>query len=75
MCRVSRKGRQYNIARMLNEWTRSSFCGHNGNCVEVRLLDDDMVAIRDSKNPGQQPLVLTASVYRQFIERVKRGGA
>jgi hypothetical protein len=62
-----------NIPRMQDQWTRSSFCGHNGNCVEVRLLDDDMVAIRDSKNLGQQPLVITASAYRQLIEKVKRG--
>lgn len=32
-----------------------------------------MVAIRDSKNLGQQPLVITASAYRQLIEKVKRG--
>jgi len=59
----------------MKNWIRSSFCGHNGNCVEVRRLDNDAVAIRDSKNPHQQPLVVPVSVYRQFIEETKRSAA
>jgi hypothetical protein len=58
---------------MQDQWKRSSFCGHNGNCLEVRLLDDGTVAIRDSKNLDLQPLVVSASAYRRLIERIKLG--
>lgn len=54
-------------------WQRSSFCGHNGNCVEVRQLGDDMVAIRNSTTPDAPPLEVSASDFRDLIERIKRG--
>ncbi|MGP3959865.1 DUF397 domain-containing protein [Nonomuraea sp. 3N208] len=58
---------------MEHQWKRSSFCSHNGNCLEVRLLDSGDVAIRDSKDVSLQPLVISASSYRHLLDKIKRG--
>ncbi|MEV4105665.1 DUF397 domain-containing protein [Nonomuraea sp. NPDC049649] len=58
---------------MSNGWKRSSFCNHNGNCVEVRAMDARTVAIRDSKRPDQAPLVISASDYSDFIQSIRNG--
>lgn len=31
------------------DWRKSSFSGNSGNCVQIR---QDLLAIRDSKNPS-----------------------
>lgn len=47
-------------------WRRSSRCGHNGNCVEVRL-DGDGVLVRDSKHPDGPVLAFTAQEWTDFV--------
>lgn len=46
-------------------YVKSSFSG-GVNCVEVRLLPDGTVGLRDSKNPTKPPHVFTASEWRAF---------
>jgi hypothetical protein len=50
----------------------SSYCSIGG-CVEVGQLADGGVAVRDSKNPGQQPLVFTAAEWTAFVAGVRAG--
>jgi hypothetical protein len=38
-------------------WRKSSYSGAIGNCVEVAILPDDLVAVRNSRNPGGPALV------------------
>ena len=48
-------------------WRKSSHSGSEGNCVEVAFLDDDLVALRDSKAAGAGPaLVFTAGDWAAF---------
>ena len=41
-----------------------------GNCVEVRLLPDGTVGVRDSKNPATPPLVFTRPEWSAFLAGV-----
>lgn len=50
----------------------SSFCSAGG-CVEVALLPDGHVAVRDSKAPGTSTLVYSAREWTDFVAGVKDG--
>lgn len=48
--------------------------GGGGNCVEVADLPDGGLAIRDSKNPGQPPMLFTPAEREAFVLGVKEEG-
>ncbi|PWW64675.1 DUF397 domain-containing protein [Actinokineospora spheciospongiae] len=52
------------------EFRRSSFCS-NGNCVQVAMLADGRVALRDSKNPAAPAHVLPARAWTRFNAAIK----
>ena len=55
-------------------WRKSSYSGSNGgNCVEVAMLPDNDLAVRDSKNPDQAKLAFTAAEWRTFTTAMKTG--
>ncbi|SHI18653.1 DUF397 domain-containing protein [Streptomyces sp. 3214.6] len=54
-------------------WRKSSASGAENNCVEVAVLPDGARAVRDSKNPGREPLRFTASEWAAFREGVAAG--
>ncbi|ACZ00131.1 MULTISPECIES: DUF397 domain-containing protein [Thermomonospora] len=53
-------------------WRKSSYSGHNGNCVEA-AAGHGVVAIRDSKTPAASYLILPADHWRSLLTAVKRG--
>lgn len=58
----------------LAEWHKSSYSSSNGGqCVEVARNLPGMVAVRDSKNPEGQVLVLTPAQWQSFAADVKIG--
>jgi Domain of unknown function (DUF397) len=51
----------------------NSLSEYNGNCVEVANLTDDMILVRDSKNPQKRLLKLTTAAWHPFIRAVHLG--
>lgn len=56
---------------MGRKWFKSSRCS-GGSCVEVAGVDSEIL-VRDSKNPGQEPLRFSAEEWTDFVEGVNRG--
>lgn len=54
-------------------WHKSSYSSQDGNCVEVARNLPAIVAIRDSKDPGEPALVVTRQTWRAFLGIVKAG--
>jgi hypothetical protein len=55
-------------------WFKSSWSASNGQCVEVAVLHQDLVGVRDSKESGQgSALIFDGPEWMSFIESVKRG--
>lgn len=54
-------------------WRKSSYSseGSGGNCVEVAFVGP-AVAIRDSKNPTQPPLVVSTADWRALLAAIRR---
>ena len=53
-------------------YTKSTFSA-GGNCVEVCLLTDGTVGLRDSKDTTKPPHIFTASEWRAFILGAREG--
>jgi hypothetical protein len=55
-------------------WRKSSFSNLNGNCVEVRRLSHDRIAVRDTKDNGTGPvLIFTKAEWDAFMAGAKDG--
>jgi Domain of unknown function (DUF397) len=57
------------------EWRKSSYSGDTGDCVEVAVAvtDDDMFALRDTKDRNGPMLVFPAAEREAFIRDVVAG--
>ena len=53
-------------------FTKSRHC-NTGTCVEVAPLTTGEVAVRDSKNPNNPPLIFTRDEWTDFLKAVKEG--
>lgn len=53
-------------------WRKAQSSTGNGACVEVASMND-MVAVRDSKNPKGPALTYTAAEWRAFLDGAKKG--
>jgi hypothetical protein len=54
-------------------WRKSSASGAENDCVEIAELPGGGRAVRDSKNPGREPLRFTASEWAAFRTGVMAG--
>jgi hypothetical protein len=55
-------------------WRKSSYSGSNGgDCVEVAVLSEQGLAVRDSKEPDGPVLTFTPAEWRTFTSAVKAG--
>ncbi len=48
-------------------WTKSSYSGQQGNCVETRRALSE-VLIRDSKDPQGPVLAIPEAAWAKFVE-------
>jgi hypothetical protein len=59
-------------------WTKSSYSGGNGACLEVRCPGRELLSVRDSKAPAGPRLGFAApswAAFVAFMDRDARGGA
>jgi hypothetical protein len=56
-----------------SHWVKSSLSYSNGNCVEVASMPDDLVGVRDSKDPGGAVLRFTPDEWQAFLGGVRGG--
>lgn len=55
------------------EWFKSSLSSGNGQCVLCARLDDDGMALKDSKNPDGGILIFSRDEWQTFVGGVKLG--
>ena len=55
-----------------HDYTKSTF-SMDTNCVEVRLLIDGTVGVRDSKDRSKPPHVFTSGEWSAFVAGVRAG--
>ena len=53
-------------------YIKSSHSG-TGGCVEVRLLEDGTIGLRDSKDRSKQPHIFTPQEWTAFLAGVRDG--
>ncbi|GAA2572659.1 DUF397 domain-containing protein [Actinomadura fulvescens] len=63
-----------NCVELAAGWRKSSHSGDNGGeCVELST-DDDVIAVRDSKDPGAGVLLFPRESFRQLTAQIKAAG-
>lgn len=55
------------------QWRISSYSTPHGTCVEVAVIGDDAIAVRNSNSPEFGALVFTRAEMRAWISGVKAG--
>lgn len=54
-------------------WTKSSYSGGNGACVEIAVPTTAAIAVRDSKDPEGPRLTFDNSSWKSFVSDVAGG--
>ncbi|MFF9865211.1 DUF397 domain-containing protein [Streptomyces sp. NPDC093595] len=54
-------------------WTKSSYSGGNGACVEVKSPVVQEIAVRDSKVPAGPSITFVPSSWNAFVREVSTG--
>ncbi|MEU2181798.1 DUF397 domain-containing protein [Streptomyces thermolilacinus] len=54
-------------------WTKSSYSGGNGACVEVKSPVVASIAVRDSKVPAGPSLTFVPGAWNAFVREVSTG--
>lgn len=60
-----------NTAPRSAQWRTSSFSSNGSNCVELATDSRTWGAVRDSKNPGGDVLMLDAQRFRSLVRVAK----
>lgn len=55
------------------KWFKSSRSGGDKACVEIAFLSNDLVGVRDSKNPSGPALTFTSVEWSAFTAAATRG--
>jgi hypothetical protein len=54
-------------------WHKASKSSTSNGCVEIAHVGDDWTAVRDSKNPGREPLLFTPHEWDCFLDGALKG--
>jgi len=55
------------------KWIKSEISNPSGNCVEMSLLPDGQVAMRNSRHPRGPVLIFTNDEFSAFLQGVPLG--
>lgn len=55
------------------KWTKSSYSGGNGACVEVKSPVTQAIAVRDSKAPEGPSITFVPGAWTAFVRDVAEG--
>ncbi|MEU7690848.1 MULTISPECIES: DUF397 domain-containing protein [Microbispora] len=55
------------------DWRKSRHSNPSGNCVEIALLSDGRVAVRNSRHTCGPALILSLQAMAAFLRSVKEG--
>ncbi|MFJ8017480.1 DUF397 domain-containing protein [Streptomyces sp. NPDC096339] len=58
-------------AEVVSRYRKSSYSGHEGECVEVAATTDGGRAVRDSKDTTRPELRCPAAAWGTFIDSLK----
>ncbi|MFF1836179.1 DUF397 domain-containing protein [Streptomyces sp. NPDC058231] len=56
-----------------DKWTKSSYSGGNGACVEVRSPLVQAIAVRDSKVPEGPSIAFVPGAWNAFVSDIAKG--
>ncbi|GGY00440.1 DUF397 domain-containing protein [Streptomyces hiroshimensis] len=62
---------RHNTASGNTSWRKSSYSGHQGDCIQIADDATGIVSVRDSKNPQGPALALPAGAWAAFVSHVK----
>lgn len=68
--KVTKNGKQADFSKA--QWHKSNRSNPSGNCVEVAFVDE-LIGVRDSKDPQGPKLVFTKAEWNAFIGGTKDG--
>ncbi|MCX4673656.1 DUF397 domain-containing protein [Streptomyces sp. NBC_01381] len=69
----STTGRPSSVDLTNAPWKKASASSSNGGCLEVALLGNGYVAIRDNEDLGNAPFIVTEHVWRCWLDGAKHG--
>ncbi|MFF5663441.1 DUF397 domain-containing protein [Streptomyces griseofuscus] len=55
-------------------WWKSSASGTQSDCVECGIVDDQTIAVRDSKRPSGPALLLSRTTVAGLVSGIRTGG-
>jgi hypothetical protein len=55
------------------QWHKSTLSNPDGSCVEIAMLDEQAIAVRNSRDPHGPALVYTPAEIIAFLNGAKRG--
>lgn len=57
----------------VTNWRISSFSGNNGTCVQLAVLSDGRIAVRNSTHPDDGTVLFTRAEMSAWLHGVKAG--
>ncbi|WP_040792604.1 DUF397 domain-containing protein [Nocardia paucivorans] len=61
------------VNRVVGPWRKSTFSNPSGNCVEFAVASNNMVAVRNSRDPEGGVLFYTRPEIDAFLRGAKAG--